>query len=72
MRLIIKEDDIQNIGVIYNLLKNGYKDMMQEMLESEMNVFMDYTKYENDNLLIENRRNGYAPNAAKASMESLK
>lgn len=36
LRQIIKENNIQNVGDIYNLLQVSFKDMMQEMLEVKM------------------------------------
>jgi len=34
LRQIIKENDIQSVGDIYNLLKDSFKDMMQEILDT--------------------------------------
>lgn len=66
LRQIIKENDIQNVGDIYNLLKESFKDMMQEMLEAEMDVSLGYPKNEKGDLLIENKRNGYTPKTVKS------
>lgn len=66
LRQIIKENDIQNVGDIYNLLKDSFKDMMQEMLEAEMDVSLGYPKNEKGNLLIDNKRNGYTTKAIKS------
>ena len=38
LRQIIKENDIQNVGDIYKLLKDSFKEMMQEMLGAELDV----------------------------------
>ncbi len=66
LRQIIKENDIQSVGDIYNLLKDSFKDMMQEMLEAEMDVSLGYSKNEKGDLLIENKRNGYSPKTVKS------
>jgi transposase-like protein len=66
LRQIIKENDIQSVGDIYNLLKDSFKDMMQEMLEAEMDVSLGYPKNEKGDLLIENKRNGYTPKTVKS------
>jgi len=66
LRQIIKENDIQTVGDIYNLLKDSFKDMMQEMLEAEMDVSLGYPKNEKGDLLIENKRNGYTPKKVKS------
>lgn len=66
LRQIIKENDIQNVGDIYNLLKDSFKDMMQEMLEAEMDVSLGYPKNDKGNLLTDNKRNGYTPKTVKS------
>ena len=66
LRQIIKENDIQNVGDIYNLLKDSFKDMMQEMLEVEMDVSIGYPKNEKEELVIDNKRNGYTPKTLKS------
>ena len=66
LRQIIKENDIRNVGDIYNLLKDSFKDMMQEMLEAEMDVSLGYPKNEKGGLLVDNKRNGYTPKTVKS------
>jgi transposase-like protein len=50
LRQIIKENNIQNVGDIYNLLKDSFKDIIQEMLEAEMDVSIGYPKNEKESL----------------------
>ena len=66
LRQIIKENDIQNVGDIYNLLKDSFKDMIQEMLEAEMDVSLGYPKNEKGGLVVDNKRNGYTPKTVKS------
>lgn len=66
LRQIIKENNIKNVGDIYTLLKDSFKDMMQEMLEAEMDVSMGYPKNEKGELIVENKRNGYSPKTVKS------
>lgn len=66
LRQIIKENDIQNVGDIYNLLKDSFKDMMQEMLEAEMDVSIGYPKNEKCELVVDNKRNGYSSKTVKS------
>ena len=58
LRQIIRENDIQNVGDIYNLLKDSFKDMMQEMLEAEMDVSMGYPKNDKGELVVDTRTGG--------------
>jgi transposase-like protein len=66
LRQIIKENDIQSVGDIYNLLKDSFKDMMQEMLEAEMDVSIGYPKNEKGEFIVDNKRNGYTPKTVKS------
>ena len=66
LRQIIKENDIQSVGDIYNLLKDSFKDMMQEMLEAEMDVSIGYPKNEKSELVVDNKRNGYSSKTVKS------
>jgi transposase-like protein len=66
LRQIIRENDIQNVGDIYTLLKDSFKDMMQEMLEAEMDVSMGYPKNDKGELVVDNKRNGYTPKSVKS------
>jgi len=71
LRQIIKENDIQSVGDIYNLLKNSFKDMMQEMLEAEMDVSIGYPKNEKGELAVDNKRNGYTPKSIKSQFGEI-
>lgn len=66
LRQIIKENNIQNVGDIYTLFKDSFKDMIQEMLEAEMDVSLGYPKNDKGALIVENKRNGYSPKTLKS------
>jgi putative transposase len=66
LRQIIKENDISNVGDIYSLFKESFKDMLQELLEAEMEASIGYVKNEKDNLTSENKRNGYSTKTVKS------
>lgn len=66
LRQIIRENDFQTVGDVYKLLRDSFKDMMQEMLEAEMDVSMGYPKNEKGELIVDNKRNGYSPKTVKS------
>lgn len=66
LRQIIKENDIKSVNDIYNLLKDSFKDMLQEMLEAELDISMGYPKGEKGELIVDNKRNGYSPKTVKS------
>ena len=71
LRQIIRENDVQTVGDVYKLLRDSFKDMMQEMLEAEMDVSMGYPKNEKGELIVDNKRNGYSPKTVKSQYGEL-
>lgn len=66
LQQIIRENDLKSVGDIYALLKDSFKDMLQEMLEAEMDVSLGYPKNEKGDNETENKRNGYSPKTVKS------
>lgn len=66
LREIIKENDLKNVGDIYTLLKDSFKDLLQEMLEAEMDVSLGYPKNEKGDNETDNKRNGHSPKTVKS------
>lgn len=66
LRQIIAENDINNVGDIYTLFKDSFKDMLQELLEAEMDSSIGYTKNNKQDSDSENKRNGYTPKTVKS------
>lgn len=46
LRQIIKENDLKSAGDIYALLKDSFKDLLQELLEAKLDVSLGYDKNE--------------------------
>lgn len=44
IRQIIAENDISSVGDVYELLKDGFKDIPQELLEAELDMMLGYEK----------------------------
>ncbi len=66
LRQIITENDIQNVGDIYSFFKEGFKDMLQELLEAEMDASLGYAKHQKQDVEIDNKRNGYSTKTIKS------
>lgn len=66
LREIIKENDFKNPGEIYAYLRDGFKDIIQEMLEAEMDVNLGYDKNDIKNKQTENYRNGHSEKTVKS------
>ena len=66
IREIIKENDFKNPGEIYAYLRDGFKDIIQEMLEAEMDVNLGYDKNDVKNKQTDNYRNGHTQKTVKS------
>ena len=66
LREIIKENNFKNPGEIYAYLKDAFKDLLQEMLEAEMDVYLGYDKNDVKNKQTDNYRNGHSQKTVKS------
>lgn len=66
LRQIIAENDIKEVGDIYTLFKESFKDLLQELLEAEMEASIGYAKNNKAGVDTENKRNGYSPKTVKS------
>ena len=44
IRQIITENNITSVADVYSLLKDSFKDILQELLEAEMDATLGYGK----------------------------
>ena len=44
IRQIITENNITSVADVYSLLKDSFKDILQELLEAEMDATLGYAK----------------------------
>ena len=65
LRQIIKENDLKSAGDVYALLKDSFKELLQELLEAELDVSMGYDKNNKGDIDTDNKRTGYSPKTVK-------
>ena len=58
IRQIITENNITSVADVYSLLKDSFKDILQELLEAEMDATLGYEKNCKGDLKSDNKRNG--------------
>lgn len=68
IRQIISENNLNSVADVYALLRDGFKDILQELMETEMDATLGYKKNRNGDLQTDNRRNGHSPKTSRASM----
>lgn len=66
LRQIIKENDLKSAGDVYALLKDSFKDLLQELLEAELDVSLGYDKNCKNGMDTDNKRNGHSPKTVKS------
>lgn len=65
LRQIISQNDINSVADVYSLLKDSFKDILQELMEAELNALLGYSKNQKENLDTDNKRNGHAVKTLK-------
>ena len=66
IRQIISENNISSVADVYALLKDSFKDILQELMEAELDATLGYKKNQKDNLQTDNKRNGYSTKNLKS------
>ena len=63
---IITENNFTNVADVYAYLKEGFKDILQELMEAEMDAVLGYEKNQKGNIVSTNKRNGYSTKTLKS------
>lgn len=68
---IITQNDIREVSDVYSLLKDGFKDILQALLEAEMDVSLGYPKNKKGGSTSPNKRNGHSTKTLKSQYGSF-
>lgn len=66
VKQFIKDNEIQSVEVIQNVLKDMFAEALQGMLEAEMDNHLGYQKHENTKKETTNRRNGHSAKTVRS------
>ena len=66
IRQIISENNISSVADVYSLLKESFKDILQELMEAELEASLGYGKNQKGDLATTNKRNGHSPKTLKS------
>ena len=66
IRQIISENNISSVADVYSLLKDSFKDILQELLEAELDATLVYEKNHKGDLQTDNKRNGHSTKNLKS------
>ena len=66
IRQIISENNITSVTDVYSLLRDSFKDILQELMEAEMDATLGYEKNQKGDLQSDNKRNGHSTKTLKS------
>lgn len=66
IRQIISQNNISSVADVYSLLKESFKDILQELMEAELDATLGYEKRQKGDLATDNKRNGHSPKTLKS------
>ena len=66
IRQIISENNLSSVADVYSLLKESFKDILQELREAELDASLGYQKNQKGDLVTSNKRNGHSPKTLKS------
>ena len=66
IRQIISPNNLNSVADIYSLLKESFKDILQELMEAELDASLGYEKKQKRDLITDNKRNGHSPKTLKS------
>lgn len=66
IRQIISGNNINSVADIYTLLKDSFKNIPQELIETELDATLGYEKNHKGDLQTDNKRNGHSTKNLKS------
>ena len=66
IRQIIADNNLNSVADVYSLLKDSFKDILQELMEAELDASLGYEKNQKGDAATSNKRNGYSPKKLKS------
>jgi len=72
IRQIIADNNLSSAADVYSLLKDSFKDILQELMEAELDASLGYEKNRKGDLPTSNKRNGHPPKTLKSQYGDFK
>ena len=66
IRQIISENNLSSVTDVYALLRDSFKDILQELMEAELDATLGHEKNRKGDLQTDNKRNGHSPKDLKS------
>ena len=65
IRQIIANNNLSSVADVYTLLRDSFKDILQELMEAELDASLGYEKNLKGDVRTSNKRNGHSPKTLK-------
>ena len=65
IRQIIADNNLHSVADVYTLLRDSFKDILQELMEAELDASLGYEKNLKGDVRTSNKRNGHSPKTLK-------
>ena len=66
IRQIIADNNLNSVADVYSLLRESFKDILQELMEAELDASLGYEKNQKGDAATSNKRNGHSPKTLKS------
>ena len=66
IRQIIADNNLNSVADVYTLLRDGFKDILQELMEAELDATLGYERNQKGDMDTANKRNGHSPKKLKS------
>ena len=66
IRQIIADNNLNSVADVYTLLRDGFKDILQELMEAELDATLGYGKNQKGDVETTNKRNGHSTKNLKS------
>src|SRR5699024_7679063 len=66
IRQIIADNNLSSVADVYSLLRDSFKDILQELMEAELDASLGYEKNQKGDSLSSNKRNGHSQKTQKS------
>ena len=66
IRQIIADNNLNSVADVYSLLRDSFKDILQELMEAELDASLGYEKNQKGDVPTSNKRNGHSPKTLKS------
>ncbi len=60
IRQIIADNNLKSVADVYSLLRDSFKDILQELMEAELDASLGYEKNQKGDVITSNKRNGHS------------